>query len=89
MDSGIRGYRDSGNGIFALTTLLGSASFGAVGSNTDIAVVDSAALYSVTGVYKISALSLGGAGSSLAMSAVSAIPEPASYVLFGLAACRT
>jgi len=79
----IETYSDPGNGIFALTTLLGSESFAAVGSDTDTAIGDGP-LHSVTGVYRITATGLGGAGSSLGVSAVPAIPEPATFLLFGV-----
>ena len=77
-------YIDPADGVFALTTPLGSAVFNAVDSDTDVNVADTGAgPYSVTLVYRYTAPSRSSASSSAGIAAV--IPEPASLALLGAA----
>ena len=77
-------YIDPADGVFALTTALGSAFFNAVGSDTDFNVADTGAgPYSVTVVYQYTAPNRSSASSSAGVAAT--IPEPASLALFGAA----
>jgi hypothetical protein len=49
-------YLDPANGVFALTSLLGTASFNTVDSETDITLADTGAgPYSLTAVYRVTA----------------------------------
>jgi hypothetical protein len=74
-------YVDPGNGIYALTQPLGSATLTGVDSDVAIAIqAPGAGPYSVTAVYSISAPSLGGATSSVGLS-VSPVPEPSNWLL--------
>jgi hypothetical protein len=66
--------------------LLGSGSFAALGSELDVAVANVSAPYSVTGVFRITAPSLGGSATSLTVTAeaVRAVAEPHGLALLGL-----
>ncbi len=79
-------YVDPGNVPFALTTLLGSATFLTVDSDTDITNANvGSGPYSVTSVFTISAPSFGGATKAVGLNAVAVVPEPTSLVLLGAA----
>ncbi len=79
-------YVDPGNGIYALTTPLGSAIFVTTGSDTDVTNASAGGgPYSVTAVFTISAPSIGGAAKSTGLNAVAVVPEPASLALLGAA----
>ena len=79
-------YLDPGNGVYALTTLLGSAFFTAVDFEMDFDTANTGAgPYSVTAVIRVTAPTLGGAGSTVGLTAVEAVvvPEPTSLALLG------
>ncbi len=79
-------YVDPGNVPFALTTLLGSATFLTVDSDTDITNANvGSGPYSVTSVFTISAPSFGGATKAVGLNAVAVVPEPTSLALLGAA----
>ena len=80
-------YVDPGNGIYALTTLLGSATFTTVDSEVDMKTANAGAgPYSVTSVITIVAPSFGGATKATGLNGeVTAIPEPGSLALLGAA----
>jgi len=80
-------YVDPGNGIYALTTLLGQAVFNTVDSEVDQKIVNiGAGPYSVTTVLTIVAPSNGGATKSVGLNGEAApIPEPASLAALGAA----
>ena len=78
-------FLDAGNGLFALTTALDSASFTAIGFNTGTHVVNTGSgPFSVTEVYTVNAIGPGSADSTIHLTAT-AVPEPASLALFGSA----
>jgi hypothetical protein len=81
-------YVDPGNGIYALTTLLGSATFTTVDAEVDSKIANAGAgPYSVTAVIRISAPSFGGATKSVGLNGevTTIIPEPGSLALLGAA----
>ena len=86
LDGNTRGaYIDPNNGVYALTTLLGSASFNAVQADTDVATATpGSGPYSVTAVFRITAPSRGPASSEVGV-VDAPIPEPASLALLGAA----
>jgi hypothetical protein len=80
-------YLDPGNGVYALTTLLGSAFFTTPGVENDIEIANTGAgPYSVTAVYRITAPSFGSANSGVLVTAApfTPVPEPATLALLGL-----
>ncbi len=83
----MRTYVDPANGTFALTTVLGSASFTTVDSETDVTIANpGGGPYSVTSVFTINAPSLGGASKSVGLAAeATVVPEPASLGVLGAA----
>jgi len=82
-------YVDPANGTFALTTLLGSATFTTVDSEVDIKIANAGGgPYSVTTVLTIVAPTIGGATKSTGLNGVAStvpIPEPTSLALLGAA----
>jgi hypothetical protein len=75
-------YLDPGNGVYALTTLLGTALFTAVQADTDVTNADpGAGPYSVTAVFTITAPTLATSSSQAGISGARAVPEPASQTL--------
>jgi PEP-CTERM motif len=81
----LQSYLDPGNGIFALTTALGSTMLNHVASDTAFTIADSgAALYSVTGVFRIAAPGYG-IGTAEIGVIDAPVPEPASLALLGTA----
>lgn len=82
-------YVDPGNGQYALTTLLGSATFTTVDSAMDTKIANAGnGPYSVTSVVKISAPSFGSASKAVGLTAeatTTAVPEPGSLGLLGAA----
>jgi hypothetical protein len=82
----VESYLDPGNGVYALTTLLGSAFFNTVAAETDITSANTGAgPYSVTVVYRITAPTFASASSTagIAGAAIPQVPEPASLALLG------
>jgi hypothetical protein len=80
-------YLDPGDGVFALTTLLGSVLFNHTDAEDQVAIANAGGgPYSVTSVITIRAPSLGGASKSVGLSAETVVvPEPASLALLGAA----
>jgi hypothetical protein len=80
-------FIDPGNGIFALTTQVGSVLFNSTNADEQVAIANAGAgPYSVTSVLTITAPSLGGASKSVGLSAEAVVvPEPASLALLGAA----
>jgi hypothetical protein len=83
----LESYLDPGNGVYALTTALGSAFFNTVAAETDITAANTGAgPYSVTVVYRITAPSFSSASSTAGIAgAAIPVPEPASLALLGAA----
>ncbi len=79
----LQSYVDPGNGVFALTTPLGTATFNTVDSETDKTTTDTAAPYSVTVVYRITAPTLASSSATAGISGATVVPEPSSLVLLG------
>lgn len=73
-------YLDASNGIYALTTLLSTATFASIGTDTDLSAAGALGPYSITTLYEIDAT---GAGTALLTARVAAVPEPASLFLLG------
>lgn len=73
---------DPANGIFTLVDQIGSASFAAIGTDTDISALTGTNPYSITGLYQIhsSGHSLDAASSTIH---VETVREPASLALLG------
>jgi hypothetical protein len=85
-------YLDPGNGIYALTTPLGSATFTSLGSDADMTAANAGAgPYSMTAVFRLAAPTLGSATSSVGIAADAAttpptpVFEPATLGLLGIA----
>ena len=85
-------YLDHDNGVYALTTLIGSQVVSTAANVTDTAVANTGpGPYSLTAVYRIDAPSLGEASSAISVTSgavtppPSTVPEPASLALLGLA----
>jgi hypothetical protein len=76
-------FLDPGNGLFALTDPLNSATFTAIGTAVLNHSVNAGSNYSITAEYTISSNNVGGSANSTIN--VSAVPEPASLALFGSA----
>jgi hypothetical protein len=88
-------YLDPGNGVPTglgtpggpgLTTLLGSAFFSSVDSDTDVtSTATGAGPYSVTAVYRFTAPSLASSSADVAIRGAASpqVPEPASLILLG------
>jgi PEP-CTERM motif len=83
----LRTYVDPGDGVYALTTLLGSAVFNAVDAQTDTIIANTGAgPYSVTSVLIIVTPRFGGATQSVGLTdGPLVVPEPASLALLGAA----
>jgi len=82
----LQSYVDPGNGVYALTGLLGTASFNTVDSETDITTADTGAgPYSVTVVYRVTAATLASSSATAGIAGVLAVPEPSSVALLGTA----
>ena len=78
-------YVDPGNGVYALTTLLGSAFFTDVAFDLDTAIANAGGgPYSKTAVIRITAPTEGVARPSVSLAAT-AVPEPASLALLSAA----
>jgi hypothetical protein len=77
-------YLDPGNGVFALTTLLGSANFSGTDHDIDLITADTGVgpAYSVTAVFTLTAPSK---GTVTADAAILDAPEPASLAVLGTA----
>jgi len=72
-------WADAGNGIFALTDLLGSKAFNAIGISTAAAAaVYGPGPYSITEEYIITATGQGTANSTIV---VTAVPEPSTWAM--------
>jgi hypothetical protein len=80
----LRTYIDPSNGIYALTTLLGSANFNATNHDVDFITANTGVgpAYSATTVYTITATTR---GTITADAAIIDAPEPASLALLGAA----
>jgi hypothetical protein len=75
-------YIDPGNGVYAQTTLLGSAFFNTVNHATDVAAANTGlGPYSLTVVYSVSAPTRATSSATAGL----AVPEPASLGLLGAA----
>jgi hypothetical protein len=85
----LESYLDPGNGIYAATTLLGTALFNSVDSETDTTTADTGAgPYSVTVVYRITAPTLASSSATAGIAGIvepATVPEPASLTLLGAA----
>ena len=80
-------YLDPGDGIYALTTLLGSASFAGVNSETDhVDAATGPGPFSVTSVFRFVASTYGGGTSSASITDAPppSIPEPTTLAIRGL-----
>jgi hypothetical protein len=80
-------YVDPGNGQYALTTLLGSATFVATDAEVDSKIANAGAgPYSVTAVITMVAPSFGGATKSVGLNGeATVIPEPGPLAVIGAA----
>jgi hypothetical protein len=80
-------YVDPGNGVYALTTLLGSATFTTVDAEVDSTIANAGGgPYSVTAVITMETPSLGGATKSVGLNGeATVIPEVGSLALLGAA----
>ncbi len=75
---------DPGNGIFTTVSQIGTAAFGAIGTDVDFANLNPAQPISVTAVYEISSSGLGTTLDSVNVTTQpSEVPEPGSLALFG------
>ncbi|MGD9614621.1 MAG: PEP-CTERM sorting domain-containing protein [Alphaproteobacteria bacterium] len=82
----VESYIGPNNGVFELGTLLGSAFFNSVASDTDItAAATGVGPYSVTTVYTFSMPIEATTNASAGISGVLAVPEPGSLALLGVA----
>jgi PEP-CTERM motif len=79
-------YLDPGNGVFTTPPpALGSHTFAFTGSDVEATQAIVSAPYSVTGVYRITAPSLGRTNAGLTVEDAALVPEPASLALLGSA----
>ncbi len=83
----LRSFYDQGNGIFATTSALGTASFTATGGENDLNPgINVSGPFSVTGIFTINAPGIGDSNSGMIISGTTtAVPEPGSLALLGSA----
>ena len=74
-------YLDAANGLFATTTLLGSNTFTAIGTDVLTNLENVTGPFSVTQVYTIAATGRGTSNSTIDLSAQ--VPEPVSLAILG------
>jgi len=80
----LESFVDPGNGVYALTSPLGTATFNTVDSDMDVTTSDTGpGPYSVTVVYRITAPTLASSSSTAGINGTEVVPEPSSVALLG------